>query len=151
MNANVIIGSAVRPRVITRLCAALLVGLAMTMLFEVRAVEARVKARPAANVTQVGKASWYGPRFHGRKTANGEIFDQHAMTAAHRRLPLGTIVAVTSLDTGRTVKVRINDRGPYVRGRIIDLSRAAARKLGLIGQGVGRVKVKVLAVPSRPA
>lgn len=94
--------------------------------------------------TQVGTASWYGPRFHGRRTANGEIFNQRALTAAHRKLPLGTVVRVTSLDTGRSVTVRINDRGPYIDGRIIDLSHAAARRLGIVRQGVGRVRVQVV-------
>ena len=82
---------------------------------------------------QAGKASWYGPGFHGRKTASGEIFNANAMTAAHRTLPFGTHVKVTSRATGRSVIVRINDRGPFVRGRIIDLSKASARALGVAG------------------
>jgi len=94
------------------------------------------------NGQQVGKASWYGPRFHGKKTASGKRFNQHALTAAHRRLPLGTRVKVTNLKNGKTVKVKINDRGPYYGGRIIDLSRAAAERLSM--DGVARVKIEVL-------
>ncbi len=95
-----------------------------------------------AGATQVGKASWYGPRFHGKKTASGKRFNQHALTAAHRRLPLGTRVKVTNLKNGKTVQVKINDRGPYHGGRIIDLSRAAAERLSM--GGVARVRVEVL-------
>jgi rare lipoprotein A len=95
---------------------------------------------------QVGWASWYGAHHHGRKTASGERFSRHALTAAHRSLPLGTTVRVTNLDTGRQVNVTINDRGPFVdrSRRIIDLSQAAAERLGLQRQGVGRVRVDVL-------
>src|SRR5690606_841766 len=99
---------------------------------------------PAAADTQktvVGKASSYGPRFHGRKTASGEIFNQHELTAAHRSLPLGTKVKVTNLKNGRSVVVRINDRGPYAKGRVIDLSRAAAKRLGMLNSGVAQVRV----------
>lgn len=91
--------------------------------------------------TEYGLASWYGPGFHGRKTANGEIFDQEALTAAHRTLPFGTMVVVTRVDTGQAVIVRINDRGPWVDGRVIDLSRAAAGAIGLIGSGLAEVRV----------
>ena len=91
---------------------------------------------------QIGKASWYGPRFHGKKTASGKRFNQYALTAAHRRLPLGTRVKVTNLSNGKTVKVKINDRGPYRHGRIIDLSRAAAQQLSM--GGVARVSIEVL-------
>lgn len=91
---------------------------------------------------EIGLASWYGPRFHGRKTANGEIYNQNAMTAAHRKLPLGSVVEVTNVDNGKTITVRINDRGPYAGKRIIDLSKAAAEKLDIVHQGVAKVKVK---------
>lgn len=95
-----------------------------------------------------GVASYYGPGFHGNETASGEIFDQRAMTAAHRTLPLGTRVRVTNLENGRSVVVRINDRGPYGRnyrnGTIIDLSRGAARRLRFLEDGLVRVKVEVL-------
>ena len=95
-----------------------------------------------------GIASWYGPGFHGRQTANGETYDMRAMTAAHRTLPFDTVVEVRNLDNGRRTRVRINDRGPFVRGRIIDLSRAAAKAIGMIGPGVARVEIVVVR-PSR--
>lgn len=91
-----------------------------------------------------GKASWYGPGFHGRLTANGERYNQNAMTAAHRNLRFGTRVKVTNLNNGRSVILRINDRGPYIKGRVIDVSAAAARSLGMIHSGVAPVKVTVL-------
>jgi rare lipoprotein A len=90
----------------------------------------------------VGIASWYGDDFHGRKTANGEIYDMNRLSAAHPTLPLPTYAYVTNLDNGRTVLVRINDRGPYVGNRMIDLSRAAAHELGTRGKGLGRVRVR---------
>ena len=93
---------------------------------------------------QTGKASWYGDAHHGRKTASGETFDMNALTAAHRTLPLGTRVLVTNLANGRSVDVRINDRGPVVSDRIIDLSFAAARALGGVGAGVFRVRIAVV-------
>lgn len=92
---------------------------------------------------QAGEASWYGPGFHGRPTASGVRFNQNALTAAHRALPLGTIVRVTNLDTGRSVRVEINDRGPYIEGRIIDLSRRAAEALGMVEQGIAPVQLEV--------
>ena len=91
-----------------------------------------------------GKASWYGPGFHGRLTANGERYNQNAMTAAHPSLKFGTKVKVTNLNNGRSVVVRINDRGPYVGGRVIDVSAAAARSLKMIHSGVAPVKVTIL-------
>ena len=87
----------------------------------------------AAGPTLSGLASWYGPGFQGRRTANGEKFNTHALTAAHKTLPFGTRVRVVNRQNGRSVVVRINDRGPHVRGRVIDLSRAAARAIGLSG------------------
>lgn len=96
-----------------------------------------------------GTASWYGPGFHGRRTANGQKFDQHELTAAHKTLPFDTRVRVTSLTTGKSVIVTINDRGPYIRGRVIDLSAAAAQVIGLRNRGVGKVKMEVL--EGRPA
>jgi rare lipoprotein A len=96
----------------------------------------------ARHLTQAGIASWYGPRFHDRRTASGERFDQNAMTAAHRTLRFGTFVVVTKIGNGRTVRVRINDRGPYVRGRILDVTRAAAAELGMKAAGLGRVQVQ---------
>lgn len=101
----------------------------------------------AQHHVEVGQASWYGPGFRGKPTASGETFLPCKRTAAHKTLPLGTKVKVTNLDNGRSVKVRVNDRGPYVDGRIIDLSRAAARALGMIKAGVAQVEVKVLRYP----
>lgn len=89
-------------------------------------------------------ASWYGPGFHGRRTANGEAFDQDAMTAAHPYLPFGTRVKVTNVRNGRSVVLRVNDRGPYVGGRVIDVSRRAASELGMLSSGTAPVSLKVL-------
>jgi rare lipoprotein A len=93
---------------------------------------------------RTGTASWYGSDFHGRRTANGETYDMNALTAAHTTLPMPTIVRVTNLDNGRSVVVRINDRGPFVEDRIIDMSRAGARELGFEGRGLARVRVTVM-------
>jgi rare lipoprotein A len=92
---------------------------------------------------EVGKASWYGPGFQNKRTASGEVFDQNKLTAGSRTLPLGTVVEVTNLKNGKRVQVKVNDRGPRVRGRTIDLSRAAAKKLGTVKTGVTPVKTKV--------
>ena len=92
----------------------------------------------------VGKASWYGPGFHGKITANGEIFDENSLTAAHRELPFGTKVLITNLNNGKRTLVTINDRGPYIKGRHIDLSRAAAREVGMIDVGVVDVKMEIV-------
>ncbi|MDB5359845.1 MAG: RlpA-like protein precursor [Rhodospirillales bacterium] len=92
--------------------------------------------------SQVGFASWYGRDHQGHRTANGERFDMHALTAAHRTLPFDTVVRVTRLDTGRTVTVRINDRGPFGRGRVIDLSAAAARTLEISTDGEAEVRIE---------
>lgn len=94
--------------------------------------------------SQRGIASWYGKDFHGRKTANGETYDMNSLTAAHKTLPLGTYVRVYNLQNNKTIDVRINDRGPFVRGRIIDLSREAAHRIGIIGPGTGPVKIVAL-------
>ena len=91
-----------------------------------------------------GLASWYGPNFAGRQTANGEIFDPSQLTAAHKTLPFGTQVRVTNLNNGRSVVVRINDRGPFKPGRVIDLSRAAAERIGMIGSGTAPVSLELL-------
>lgn len=93
---------------------------------------------------QEGLASWYGPDFHGKKTSNGETYDMYAMTAAHKTLPLGTWVRVANRSNGRQVVVRVNDRGPFVRGRIIDLSYSAAKRLGVVGPGTAPVRVEAL-------
>lgn len=97
--------------------------------------------------TQVGIASWYGVPYHHARSANGEIYDQDAMTAAHRTLPMGTVVRVTNLSNRRSVIVTITDRGPFVHGRILDLSRAAANKLGMLRAGVSKVRIDVLRWP----
>jgi len=91
-----------------------------------------------------GQASWYGPGFHGKKTASGEIFDQSRLTAAHKTLPLGTKAKVTNLENGNTVEVEINDRGPYIGERVIDVSRAAAKALGFIDSGITLVRIEPL-------
>jgi rare lipoprotein A len=92
------------------------------------------------------KASWYGPRFHGRLTANGEIYDQNALTAAHKSFKFGTLLRITNIQTNKSVVVRINDRGPYIPGRQIDLSKAAAEKLDVINSGVKKLKVEEVIV-----
>lgn len=99
---------------------------------------------PATGYQTVGEASWYGGRFHGRQTASGEIYDMHALTAAHRSLPFGTRVRVTNLANGRSVVLTINDRGPYVKPRVIDVSRRAAEVLGFLRDGVTRVRVETI-------
>lgn len=106
---------------------------------------------PAVNYRyrEAGIASWYGKKFHGRRTANGEIYDMNQLTAAHRTLPLPSIVRVINLENGRALKVRVNDRGPFARGRIIDLSRRAAQLLGFRYKGTARVRVEILADESR--
>lgn len=93
---------------------------------------------------ETGKASWYSDKLHGRSTASGARYDTAQLTAAHRTLPFGTRVRVTHLASGRTVEVMVNDRGPWIKGRIIDLSRAAARSLGMIAEGVAKVKVELI-------
>jgi len=102
-------------------------------------------------VIERGIASWYGGKFHGRATASGERYDMHGMTAAHKTLPFGTVVEVHDLDNGRRVQVRITDRGPFVRGRILDLSYAAAKKLDMIGPGTARVELLLVSSPRGPA
>lgn len=96
-----------------------------------------------------GEASWYGPGFHGNKTANGERYDMHQLTAAHRTLPLGSIAVVRSMSTGRQVTVRINDRGPFARGRVLDLSLAGAHALGMTGAGTDQIELRVVGYQGR--
>ena len=116
-----------------------------------RSPETQEASPPAAlptpapsTIIETGLASWYGAKHHGKRTASGEIFDQKKFTAAHRTLPWGSIVKVTNLDNGKSVEVRINDRGPFTKGRIIDLSRAAARAVGMLESGVSPVRMEVL-------
>jgi len=100
---------------------------------------------------QTGIASYYHDSLHGNLTASGQVYDKNKISAAHKRLPLGSKVRVTDTTTGRSIIVRINDRGPFVKGRIIDLSHRAAQKLGIIRRGITPVKVEVLSVPGRGA
>jgi rare lipoprotein A len=118
-----------------------LISCGLTMMAVVP-VKASDKVEALQTIT--GSASWYGGKFHGRRTANGERFNMHEMTAAHRSLPFGTKVRVTNPANGKAVTVRINDRGPFVGNRVIDLSRGAAQAVGMIQQGVARVKIEVL-------
>ena len=106
---------------------------------------------PAEDYTydETGIASWYGTKFHGRATANGEVFDMNGLSAAHRTLPMPSFVRVTDLESGRSLNLRVNDRGPFARGRIIDLSRRAAQLLGFETKGTARVRVQILARESR--
>lgn len=128
-------------------CLVGLLSIAVAMLLGV--------ARPAASDpprrVQHGLASWYGPGFHGQETASGEIFDQRAMVAAHRFLPLGSVIRVTNLENRRRVVLRVIDRGPYGRnfrkGTIVDVSRGAARRLGFLRNGLVRVRIDVLRLP----
>ena len=108
-------------------------------------------APPPARIgyTETGVASWYGAPYHGRRAASGEIYDMRKLTAAHRTLPFETWVEVTNLSNGRRVKVRINDRGPFVKGRIIDLSMAAADEIQMIRPGTARVQLRVIRPPDR--
>ncbi|MCF8480119.1 MAG: septal ring lytic transglycosylase RlpA family protein [Rhodospirillum sp.] len=101
--------------------------------------------------SEEGEASWYGPQFHGKRTANGEIFDMNRLTAAHRTLPMPSFVQVTNLENGRRIKVKVNDRGPFANDRIIDLSRASAQALGFEKQGRTKVRVEILPEESRQA
>lgn len=96
------------------------------------------------NGVEYGKASWYGKPYHGRQTASGEKYNMNDMTAAHRTLPFGTKVKVTRLDNGQSVVVRINDRGPFVRGRIIDLSRESAKRIDMVNDGIADVRVETI-------
>ncbi|NOT33503.1 MAG: septal ring lytic transglycosylase RlpA family protein [Candidatus Eisenbacteria bacterium] len=107
----------------------------------------RPPIEPLPGAAEVGEASYYARHFQGRRTANGERFDQAELTAAHRTLPFGTRVKVTNLANGASVFLRINDRGPFRRGRVIDVSRRAARELGFLREGVTRVRVEVMPDP----
>jgi rare lipoprotein A len=110
--------------------------------------ELSIPANAKPLLTETGMASWYGPPYHNRVGSNGEVYNMHAMTAAHRTLPLGSIVRVTNVKTGNIALVRITDRGPFIPGRILDLSLAAARKLDVYSPGVAQVRVEVMEAPS---
>jgi rare lipoprotein A len=103
---------------------------------------AKIPAPSQSTMMETGLASWYGSRHHGKRTASGEVFNQDKFTAAHRTLPWGSKVKVTNLANGKSVEVRINDRGPFAKGRIIDVSRAAARALDIVGQGIATVRIE---------
>ncbi len=109
----------------------------------------RPEPRRTTGDVQHGKGTWYGKDWHGKPTASGERFDRWSMTAAHRSLPMNSIVRVTNEQNGRSVTVRINDRGPYGKGRIIDVSEAAARKLDMVEAGVVPVRVEVVSIPPK--
>ncbi len=126
----------------------LLVGL--PMLFSCASITRKgMEGYQTDGETQIGMASWYGDKEHGGKTASGERFSMYDYTAAHKELPIGTMVRVTNLENGRDVIVRINDRGPFKKGRIIDLSYAPAKDIGMIGKGTTKVKVEVLSAPKK--
>ena len=131
-----------------RWCPHLVVAALTAMVFAQLLSFDRTSTQAVVTKAQVGLASYYGPGFHGRQTANGEVFDQQAMVAAHRTLPLGTVVRVTNLDNGRAVDLRVIDRGPYGRnmrkGAIIDVSKGAARRLHFIEDGLVAVRVEVI-------
>jgi rare lipoprotein A len=116
-----------------------------------RAVVSIPPVPPALGTEEVGFASWYGAPHHGRRTASGEVYDMHQLTAAHRTMPFGTRLLVTNRDTSQSAEVRVNDRGPFVEGRILDVSYAAARQLGAVGPGIIPVRVRVIALPGTRA
>jgi rare lipoprotein A len=107
------------------------------------------QARDGLGQSQKGMASYYHDSLHGRKTASGQRYNKNRLSAAHRTLPLGTKLRVTDTRTGRSIVVKVNDRGPFARGRIIDLSREAAQELGMVKNGVAKVELKVVSLPSR--
>lgn len=131
----------VRRRITLMLTLGLLVGMPTTSSAKARL--RHTSSHLDLSNTLTGIASYYAAKFHGRRTASGEIFNTNAMTAAHLTLPFGTKLKVTNLKNGQSVVVRVNDRGPHVRGRIIDLSVAAAKKIGLVHAGTTRVKLEV--------
>ena len=127
--------------------------LAATLLYvtgcAVPASKVALPSIPQSSVSQTGIASWYGPGFHGKATASGEIYNQHDFTAAHQTLPLGTKVMVTNLDNGNSAEVLVNDRGPFAKNRIIDLSYAAAQSINMVGPGTALVRIDVITSPAR--
>jgi rare lipoprotein A len=128
----------------------LLLVLALTVIQGCSAISGKVTSLPPPEIlsppkgttVHIGNASWYGPGFNGKTTASGSAFDETKLTAAHRTLPLGSKAKVTNLNNGKSVEVEINDRGPYAEGRIIDLSQAAAKALGIVDHGIARVSVE---------
>ncbi|MBV8729446.1 MAG: septal ring lytic transglycosylase RlpA family protein [Acidobacteriia bacterium] len=133
-------------------CGALLLVVVLLGCHHKRSVRVALPPTPAAasvapGYVETGLASWYGHPYHGRPAANGEIYDMEKMTAAHRTLPFNTWIRLFDLDTNKTVDLRIIDRGPFVDGRIIDISHAAARQIDMIGPGTARVRIEILSVP----
>lgn len=126
---------------------AVLAGFALLVVTALSTGCRSARRGPEGKVVERGVASWYGPGFHGRLTANGERYDMHGMTAAHRTLPFGTLLEVRNLDNGRVCHLRVNDRGPFIRGRILDVSYAAAQELEMVGPGTARVEIAVLPSP----
>ena len=135
-----------RPAPAARTAIPILIALLLTSL---ACTSSAPKPKTRPGYQEKGTASWYGPGFHGKTTANGEVYDMDRLTAAHKTLPVDTMVEVRNRDNGRTVRVRINDRGPFVRGRIIDLSRAAAEAIDMIGPGTAPVIIRVVKAPDR--
>jgi len=125
------------------------IALALIMMVLMSSCVRKVASRPGNVLT--GTASWYGPDFHGKLTSNREIYNMYDLTAAHKTLPFGTQVMVTNMLNGKSVQVRINDRGPFVGDRILDLSYAAARLLGMVGPGTAPVRIEILGQASPPA
>ena len=113
--------------------------------------EPKLPSTAAVLTSETGLASWYGPPYHNRRGSNGEVYNMHAMTAAHRTFPLGSIARVTNLKTGRSALVRITDRGPFIPGRVVDLSLAAARKVDVYQPGIAKVKVELMETPASSA
>ena len=129
--------------------APILFALSLVVGCSVPASKVRVPEPAVSRLSQTGIASWYGPGFHGKATASGEIYNQHDFTAAHQTLPLGTRVMVTNLENGSVTEVLINDRGPFAKGRIIDLSYSAAQAINMVGPGTALVRVDVLESPMK--
>jgi rare lipoprotein A len=127
-----------------KVCGYLLAGGLATLVAVTRAEASMTQAPARSGDTAIVVASWYGPSFHGRRTASGQVFDQDRLTAAHKTLPFGTKLRVTNLRNGRSVLVTVTDRGPYVRNRQLDVSRGAARRLGLIQRGTAPVLIEKL-------
>lgn len=122
----------------------LILFLALITVFVASCAKKQARIEPGISVNEEGYASWYGPGFHGRRTASGERYNMWKMTAAHKELPFGTVVKVTNKENEKSVIVKINDRGPFKPGRVIDLSKAAAKEIGLLRSGVAMVVVEIL-------
>lgn len=137
----------VTQRIRRRTPTAVLLALAVVLILPVAPLRAEAQADEHE---LTGYASWYAGKFQGRTTANGETFDTNQLTAAHKTLPFNTIVEVTHVENGRSVIVRINDRGPFVTGRVIDLSRAAADAIAMTAQGIARVRLRIVSEPAPP-